>query len=80
MTPEQVSSLRLGQTIADDDDIEVVGRKQRLRLPGMPRRAHVMAAPFQVIGKIGRHGFRDTGKRHNGPCGHVSSPPTSIPT
>jgi len=71
---EQFAALGLGDVVADDHNIDAAGRKQRLRLPGLARLAHIVPAPVEMIGEIARHRLGDGHKRDDGSCGHFLHP------
>ncbi|GLS39488.1 hypothetical protein GCM10010869_50850 [Mesorhizobium tianshanense] len=80
MAPEQVTPFRLTEAIANDDDIDALFGKQGFGLPRLPHRAHVMTAPFEMVGEIGRNHFGDRNKRDDGSCSHLfPSPATGNP-
>ncbi|BCH14385.1 hypothetical protein MesoLjLa_12360 [Mesorhizobium sp. L-2-11] len=73
MALEQITPFRLAEAVADDDDIDAVSGQQGFRLPRLPHCAHVMTAPFEMVGEIGCDHFGDTNKRDDGSCSHFFS-------
>jgi len=74
ITPEQIPPFRLAEAVANDDDLDAFPREQRFGLLRLPRLAHVMATPLEMVGKFGRDHVGDANKRNDGSCSHGFQP------